>query len=262
MLNRDTRVLYDLRRQRVGRAKPAATFTFFGHAQGEPYNRDDFEFDARHLLSEGLSEEFRHRLADFRIQVDVEIREIFKPRGLDFADVKVIVDTGVGEFYSEFVATTTPTVRHFNDKFLQMITRVIEKINHYAHVPKPHEPGVRRLDDEVLGLVTDVLNKGRAAAWRGNMVLKAAELQGENIGLKDPRVPIRFLYEQTKYVLDKNTRILYDLQGNRVGRAKVVPLEVDSPGFSADHEDFEFDAGHPKENPMQAVMRPGRSRFD
>ena len=123
----------------------------------EPSSQDSQEPSSQDLLSE----EFRHRLADFSGKVDLEIREIFIPRGLDFADVKVIVDTGVGEFYSEFVATTTPTltVRHFNDKFLQMITRVIEKINHYAHVPKPHEPGVRRLDDELLGLVTDVLNK-------------------------------------------------------------------------------------------------------
>ena len=65
------------------------------------------------------------------------------------------------------------------------------------------------------------------------------ELSGQFPNSRD-MVPIRFLYEHIQYMLDLDTRILYDLKGNRVERAQVVTLEVDKAHDLAGG-DFEFD---------------------
>ena len=139
-----------------------------------------------------------------------------------------------------------------------------ERISAYVEhrVPRNAELDV---DDELIGLLTDCINEQatrymQSEFWPFKVPLRTTpDQESSSQESQEPSsqesaassvdsaptsptnyIPIRFSYEDTKYMLNRDTQVLYDLRRQRVGRAKVVISSL-MPGDVADRNDFEFD---------------------
>eukprot|EP01050_Picozoa_sp_SAG11_P024112 SAG11_NODE_5041_length_1675_cov_214.680784_2_plen_334_part_00 len=94
---------------------------------------------------------------------DLDRSNIWKSVGPDPRDVMRIIDGELDKF-KEFKGLEYPVRADFlNDEtnrtdFGLMIDTINQKLTEYSRIPKPHEPGVRRLDDELLAILIDAVN--------------------------------------------------------------------------------------------------------
>eukprot|EP01050_Picozoa_sp_SAG11_P017566 SAG11_NODE_2547_length_3231_cov_113.952107_2_plen_603_part_00 len=96
---------------------------------------------------------------------DLGRSHIWKSVGTDPTDVMRIIDGELDKF-KEFKGLGYHPVRadFLDDEtnrtdFGLMIDTINQKLTEYSRIPKPHEPGVRRLDDELLAILIDAVNK-------------------------------------------------------------------------------------------------------
>eukprot|EP01050_Picozoa_sp_SAG11_P021127 SAG11_NODE_3699_length_2272_cov_59.289001_1_plen_633_part_00 len=161
---------------------------------------------------------------------------IWKSVGPDPTDVMRITNAELDKF-KEFKGLEYPVRADFlNDEtnrtdFGLVIDTINQKLTEYSRIPKPHEPGVRRLDDELLAILIDAVNtiadefRARPGMKPPNAVdilryfldarRRAAEPEEPPAEPKD-RFFVRFLYRHTRHYLQVPSGILYDVENNQV----------------------------------------------
>ena len=207
-------------------------------------------------------------LGPFLGKVDFAIQSILESHGSGgllrhHVEIMKFVDAEVKEF-GEFATLGFRGRSNLGKDFLLLTKYLNELISAYVQTRVPRNAELD-IDDELIGLLTDCINEQatrymQSEFWPFKVPLRTTpDQESSSQESQEPSsqesaassvdsaptsptnyIPIRFSYEDTKYMLNRDTQVLYDLRRQRVGRAKVVISGL-MPGDVADRNDFEFD---------------------